>query len=171
MYRRTAIALIAAVAISACSDSTAPKQLASRENGLSFKQDPSEVVEHVNEHFEILYFQENPCTGELIQFLGRYHVNGTITTTSEGEESKLHLNTEDFQGVGLITGLKYLYHQQTQQTDEFTYNPVTEQLEYRVSYDVISQGSTDNFHGDLHYVFTYPPGNFEIIRDDARCTG
>lgn len=171
MYRRTAIALIAAAAISACSDSTAPKQIASRTDGLSTKQDPSAVVEHVNEHFEILYYQTNPCTGELIQFLGRYHINGTITTTSEGQESKLHLNTEDFQGVGLFTGLKYLYHQQTHQEDMFTYNPFTEQLEYRVSYDVISQGSTDNFHGDFAYTFSYPPYNFQITRDDAVCNG
>ena len=171
MYRRTAIALIAAVAISACSDSTAPKQLASRANGLSFKQDPSEVVEHVNEHFEIVYFQENPCTGELIRFLGRYHVNGTITTTSTGVDSKLHLNTEDFQGVSLTTGLKYLYHQQTHQTDMYTYDPATEQFVSRVSYDVISEGSTDNFHGDIVTTFTYPPPDFQTVRDDARCTG
>ena len=169
MYRRTAIALIAAAAISACSDSTSPNP--SHIDGLSLKQDPSEVVEHVNEHFEILYFQENPCTGELIQFLGRYHVNGTITTTSTGVDSKLHLNTEDFQGVSLTTGLKYLYHQQTHLTDMFTYNPATEQFEERVSYDVISQGSTDNFHGDIVTTFTYPPPDFQIIRDDARCTG
>jgi hypothetical protein len=128
-------------------------------------------VEHINEHYEILYYQTNPCTGELIQFNGRYHVNGTITTSSTGVDSKIHLNTEHFEGVSLTTGLKYLYHQQTHQSDMFTYNPVTERFEYRVSYDVISQGSTDNFHGDLAYTFTYPPGNFEIIRDDARCTG
>jgi len=170
MYRRTAIALIAAAAISACSVST-PTPIPSRIDGLSLKQDPTAVVEHVNEHYEILYYDINPCTGELIQFLGRYHVNGTITTTSTGVDSKLHLNTEDFQGVGLITGLKYNYHQQNHETDMFTFNPATEQYETRISYDVISQGSTDNFHGDLHYTFTYPPGDFVIIRDDARCTG
>ncbi len=131
----------------------------------------SSDVQHINEHYQVISYQTNPCNGEQIVFEGRYHVNGTITTTSNGTDLKLHLNTEDFQGVGLTTGLKYLYHEQTRVQDLFTYNPFTDKFEYAVGYNVISQGSADNFHADFAYTFSYPPGDFQITRDEARCTG
>ena len=102
---------------------------------------------------------------------GLVGVNGTITRTADSFDAKLHLNTEDFKGVGLTTGLQYIYHQQTRQENEVTFNPFTQRFETAVSYSVISQGSTDNFMADFAYSFTYPPANFEITRDEARCTG
>lgn len=174
MYRNATLAFAAAVAIAACSDATAPRSEAlPRTTGAPPLAAASSDVTHVNEQYVINnYYQVNPCNGELILFTdARYHVNGTITQTANGFDSKLHLNTEDFQGVGLTTGLQYLYHQQTHQENDVTFNPFTQRFEVAVSYSVISQGSTDNFMADLAYSFTYPPGTFVITRDDARCTG
>lgn len=128
-------------------------------------------VQQINERYDATYVQTNPCNGELIFVAGTYHINGTITTTSTGSESRFHLNTQDFQGVGQTTGVKYLYHEQTRSHDRFTYNPYTDKFEYSSSYEVISQGSTGNFRSVFAYSFTYPPGDFRIIRDSARCIG
>jgi Tol biopolymer transport system component len=129
------------------------------------------VVQHFNQQYDITYYQPNPCNGELVIFTGSYHVNSTITTTSNGSDYKFHLNTEDFSGVGQTTGLTYVYHQQTRNTDLLTYNPYTEKYEFSASYDVISQGSTQNFRSVFAYSYTYPPGDFRIIRDSSRCIG
>ena len=174
MYRNTALAFAAAAAMAACSDATAPRSdaLARTTDGPSLAA-PSSDVTKINEQYVINnYLQVNPCNGELILFTdARYHVNGTITRTADSFDAKLHLNTEDFKGVGLTTGLQYIYHQQTRQENEVTFNPFTQRFETAVSYSVISQGSTDNFMADFAYSFTYPPGTFEITRDEARCTG
>ena len=132
---------------------------------------PPPDVQHINDQFQTDYYQFNPCNGELIFFNGTFLVNGTIITTSTGTDTKLHMSTADFQGVGLTTGVKYVYHQQTHLQDSFTYNPITDKFEYSASYDVISQGSTGNFHSDFAYTFTYPPGDFQITRDRSSCTG
>lgn len=174
MYRNTALAFAAAAAMVACSDTAAPRSDAlQRTVDRPSLAAPSSDVTHVNDQYVLSdYYQVNPCNGELIHFTdARYHVNGTITQTADSYDARLHLNTEDFKGVGLTTGLQYIYHQQTLQENDVTFNPLTQRFETAISYSVISQGSTDNFMADLAYSFTYPPGTFEITRDDARCTG
>jgi hypothetical protein len=64
-----------------------------------------------------------------------------------------------------------VFHEQRRSQQFFTFNPYTEQDEYTDNYDVISQGSTQNFRSELTYSLTYPPFDFRIIRDRARCTG
>ena len=98
-------------------------------------------------------------------------LNGTVATTSNGSDYKFHLNADDVQGVGQITGLKYVYHQQIREQNLFTYNPSAFQYEFASSYDVISQGSTQNFRSEFAYTYTYPPGDFRIVRDRSRCVG
>jgi hypothetical protein len=128
-------------------------------------------IQNFQQQYDIVSYQLNPCNGELIVFSGSYHVSGNIATTSSATSSRFHLNSQDFQGTGQTTGLKYVYHQGSQSADSFTYNPFTEKFETSASYDVISQGSTQNFRSVFAYSFTYPPGDFRIIRDITRCNG
>jgi len=128
-------------------------------------------IQQFNQQFDITSYLLNPCNGEPILLAGSYHVVGTITTTNAGTESKFHLNTQDFEGIGQVTGLKYVYHEQTRSQDFFAYNPYTSRYEFSTSYGVTSAGSTDNFRRDVAYSYTYPPGDFRIIRDTSRCSG
>jgi Tol biopolymer transport system component len=128
-------------------------------------------IQQINQQYDVSYYQVNPCNGEAIIMSGRYHVNGTITTTDNGSESSFHLNTDGVEGIGQTTGLKYVYHEQTRQDNLFTFNPYLSKFEFGSSYDVISQGSTQNFHSEFAYSYTYPPGDFQILRDRSRCVG
>jgi Tol biopolymer transport system component len=128
-------------------------------------------VQNFHQNYDFTYYFWNPCNGEPILLAGSYHMNGSITTTSTGSDYKFHLSTQDFQGVGQVTGLNYVFHSQRRTQDSFTYNPYTDKYESSDTYDVISQGSTDNFRSVFAFSFTYPPGDFRIIRDTSRCTG
>jgi hypothetical protein len=169
MYRTTALALVIATSLVACADATSPTP-ASATRSPDRPSLAQANVQHINEQYEIAgYTQFNPCTGELITYSGRYHVNGTITTTENGEDVKIHLNTEDFKGVS-STGTEYIYHQQTHQADEFTYDPFTETYVSRVTFMNVSQGPTDNYRYEEVYTFTYPPGNSQFTIEE-KCTG
>jgi dipeptidyl aminopeptidase/acylaminoacyl peptidase len=129
------------------------------------------LVQNFNQNFDFTFTLFNPCNGEPILLTGSYHMNGSVTTTSTSSENRFHLSTQDFQGVGQTTGLKYVFHEQRQSEDFFTFNPFTEKFESSDGYDVISQGSTANFHTVFAFSFSYPPGDFKIIRDTTRCIG
>jgi Tol biopolymer transport system component len=128
-------------------------------------------VQNFNQNFDVSYTLTNPCNGEPILLAGSYHMNGSVTTTSTSSENKFHSSTQDFQGVGQISGLKYVFHAQSRTQEFFTYNPFTEKFEASQIFDVVSQGSTANFSSAFAFSFTYPPGDFRIIRDVSRCTG
>jgi Tol biopolymer transport system component len=128
-------------------------------------------IQHFNQQFDVSFYQTNPCNGEPILVSGSYHMDGTTSTTSTGTDFRFHLNSQDFQGVGQTTGVKYTYHEQSRTQDSFTYDPYTDKYQFSASYSITSQGSIENFRSEFAYSFTYPPGDFQIIRDVTRCTG
>ena len=159
MYRTTALALAVAASLAACADATAPTTTSAIRSANGPSLAATTDVEHINQQYTISgYTQYNPCTGDVIVYSGDYHINGTFRTTDNGFDANLHLNTEDFKGVSLTTGTEYVYHQQTHQSVDFTYDPLTETFVSRVTLMDISQGASDNYRLEAVFTFKYPPG-------------
>jgi hypothetical protein len=118
-------------------------------------------------------FATNTCPPEEeVQILnGFLH---TLVTGEIGETSAdvtIHVNAEDIEGVGLVTGARY--SQPANSTDEITLTavPFTQSEEFDLRYRLIREGSPDNLWLRITFTFTFPPGTEEIRRFEIECRG
>lgn len=162
-----AAAVLVVATISACSDATSPRPA---QQGTT----PSAAVagERFNQRFPTSFVMANPCTGEPVLVTGSYHISGVIDATETSISFRTHANTQGMQGVGTITGDKYVFTLMENDDVTTTFGPnATDREEIVFHYHVISQGSADNFDAFVAYTVSAPPLVIEYSRNDARCTG
>jgi hypothetical protein len=102
-------------------------------------------------------------------------VNGflhTLVTGEIGETSAdytIHVNAEDIEGVGLVTGARYT--QPANETDEITFTavPLTSTEDFDLRYRLIREGSLDNLWLRISFTYTFPPGTEVVKRFELEC--
>jgi hypothetical protein len=126
----------------------------------------------LNEKFPISSIVFNPCPpAEPVAFEGTFHevVTGEVSPTSI--DIKVHLNTQELHGVGLVTGDRYEVIENEKADEEFSTPPprLDETIDLRER--LIRQGSLDNFWFRVTEHVTFPPLKIEIIRLEVECRG
>lgn len=115
----------------------------------------------------------NPCPpAELVLVQGSIHFLITGEQTPAGSDVKVHLNTQGIEGVGLTSGDRYQWILNEKYDFEFSNVPpfpFEQEFEYR--YRLIRQGSDDNLWVRQTVRYSYPPFEFEIIRNEFECRG
>ena len=96
-------------------------------------------------------------------------VTGEIGPTSE--DITFHFNAQDIKGVGLTSGDVYEVLDNAEQNMTFAFPPLTQSEKSDVRFRLIRHGSADNLWMRFSFTFTYPPGTFEITRDQLECRG
>lgn len=126
-----------------------------------------------NEKFYISFTAFNPCPPtELVAVEGWYHYLVTGEQTPAGSDIKIHLNTQGIEGVGLTSGDRYQFIQNQKSDFEFSnVPPFPFEQEFDFRYQLIRQGSDDNLWIRQTTRFSYPPYEFEIIRNEFECRG
>lgn len=161
--RRQLTLAFATIALAACADSTAP----------TVREDASvprpAMAVRSNRWFPVAGTIYDRCTGEYVALEGRFHQ--VVSVNESGTESTVHINSDALHGVGLTSGDRYVYHTQRTQQSVVTSNPYTQTVEFSARYQVISQGSKDNWFATLSYRYTYPPGTFQITSNESECRG
>lgn len=126
-----------------------------------------------NDRFVLSGLIFNSCPPqEVVAYEGVFHLLITGETTPEGGDIKVHVNLQSFSGVGLTSGDRYSI-QQIEHTD-FSFSntpPFPFEQETDFMFRMIRQGSDDNLWVRQTFRFTFPPGEFELIRNETECRG
>lgn len=126
-----------------------------------------------NEKIPIDQLLFNPCPPEeLVQISGFLHLLVTGEQTPAGSDLKIHVNLQGISGVGLTSGDRYSI-QQNEHTDLQFSNvpPFPFQQETDFRFRIVRQGSDDNLWFRQTVRFSFPPFEFEIIRNEFECRG
>jgi hypothetical protein len=156
--RRNALFALALAWLAACDSPTAvPSRLDPSAPGPSFA-----LV--ANEWEPFVTVQPNPCPpAELVLITGEVH---SVLTAGPGRR-KLHQNTRNVHGMGLVTGSRYT---QANNGKIKTVLVPGGESESHHHLRLIRQGSQDNLY--ITFIFrTSDEVRFEIIRDDRDCRG
>jgi hypothetical protein len=152
-----AISCLAVVALAACSDATAPRQIAA----------PSRAVAAVltNTRTPISGLVQS-CGGELVQIDGILHFKILATfPASGGVMARLSLD-QTFSGIGLESGLKYVGSSKSSEQDIFVSGSrITMELTERL----IGQGQIPNTFLDEKLTFAVNP-NGDVTQDSNTTT-
>lgn len=162
-----AAAVLVVAAVSACRDATSP--VPAQTAGA-----PSAAVagQRFNQTFPSSFVMPNPCNGEPVLVTGSYHISGIIDATESSISFRTHANTQGMEGVGAITGNKYIFTLMEKDDVTTTFGTdATDHEEIVFHYHVISQGSADNFEAFVSYTVTAPPLVITYSHNEARCTG
>jgi hypothetical protein len=149
--------------LAACDTASAPTSQVSSFDAPSF-------AKISNDKFPVSGTLFNSCPPqELVEFEGFFHFLVTGEETPTSSDIKIHVNLQGVSGVGLTSGDRYSIAQNEKTDIEFT--PTTSEQETDFRFRLIRQGSDDNLWVRQTFRFTFPPGTFELIRNETECRG
>ena len=169
MTRYTLLCL-AALAVTACENAVTPTQprpsfAAGGSSGTTLKVDTVITAST---------FGVNPCNGEEFTAVGKEHLVETVTLSGSTQTNDTHINLDDLQGVGAVTGVSYhaniAAHETSTQQNTFPF-PFTQTIHENAQF--VSQGSTQNFTLKLLQTFTFDGSTSTVTTkvDDQSCNG
>lgn len=122
----------------------------------------------------VSFTEFNPCPPEeeFVAFEGRLHTLVTADETPPDFTVKIHFNAEGLQGVGLASGDMYRVGDNAKDEVSLTFVPTfSSELESDSRFRLIREGSKDNLWLRFTFRFSFPSGEFEIIRYELECRG
>jgi hypothetical protein len=102
---------------------------------------------------------------------GFVHVVRTGEVTETTNESKLHVNYQGVQGIGVLSGDRYIFALNENSEGYLSSDPFERSSEVDFINRVIREGSDDNAWVRITFKFSFPPLVFEIIRMEVECRG
>lgn len=116
----------------------------------------------------------NPCgpTPELVAVEGYAHHNAHFKFFDGGNQSRLMTNSHA-SGIGLVSGLKYQFHELHTLRGRYTYANQRWETEQTTRFHVISQTGVDNFFSTLKLRIVYSPTGVDVqfVSLETDCRG
>ena len=170
-FRLAAVALV----VMACESApTAPEQPATTLSLARGGEPPDGRPDHQNTRIPFTWTLTNPClpVPETVVAEGYSHYNAHFKFFEGGNSSRLMSNNYA-SGVGLITGLKYQFHQLWRLDGTFTYVDNRWETEQMTRYHLISQTDHGNFFSTVRTKVVVTPTGIttEVISTETDCRG
>ena len=120
--------------------------------------------------------ERTPVSGTYIYTCGPVEpvaYEGFVHVVRIGEpfNDRLHVNYQGVQGIGVLSGDRYIIQQNENSTGYISNDPFERASEVDQINRVIREGSDDNSWIRTTFKFSFPPFQFELIRAEVECRG
>lgn len=173
---RTAFPLaLAALIVLACEPSpTAPDQVSTTPSFARGGEPSDGRPDHENRRDPFARTVANPCppVPEPVAVEGYLHTNTHFKFFDGGNTSRLMWNIHA-SGIGLVTGVKYQYHELWTLRGTYTYADSRWETDQTTRFHVISQTGLGNFFSTVRMKIVYTPTSIstEVVSMDTDCRG
>ena len=175
MHRSILCLAAAALVASACDSSpSAPEPASTTPSFARGGNPPDERPDHEHRRDPFTRTVTNPCppVPEAVAVEGYTVYNAHFKFFEGGNNSRLMANSQA-SGIGLVTGVKYQFHELWTLHGHYTYVDTRWETEQTTRYHVISQTGLGNFFSTLkmRIVYTATGVSTEVVSMETDCRG